>query len=129
MGAQTATLTWTFTGSCAAIAGASVTLTYDAINNWYLYVGPVGTCNFDLPVHDITIKLYCDAETGLTLLFSGTGATRITFEGSMDQPLVVVTEPPDPVFMTFAYLLGIADVWCTAPASSCNDGMGTVTEP
>ncbi len=127
MVARTHTLFWTFNGSCGAIAGVTVTLTYDLGTDRYVYIGPVGTCNNSIPSHDMTVSLFCEAGV-LKTRFEGTGISREMFEGSTDRPLNVISEPPGAIFMEFEYLLGTPGVWCAAPASSCSDAQGTITE-
>lgn len=131
MGLQAPTMTYTFTGSCAPVAGASVTLTYDAGNNWYAYTGAVGTCSATFPFLPVNIKLSCFGNAIQLFYDSGSGVTHVFTEGDVTFPLVVVSEPPDPIYIAFQDLQdpgGPGTPWCVSPPSDCSDGAGMVVE-
>lgn len=131
MGLQAPTLPYTFTGSCAPVAGASVTLTYDAGNNWYAYTGAVGTCTATFPFNPVDIKLACLGDFLQLTYKSGSGVDHTFTEGDATFPLIVVSEPPDPIYIAFQDFMdpgGPGTTWCVSPPSDCSDGGGTIVE-
>ncbi len=107
------------------------TMTYDPVNDWYLFSGPIGTCDSTFPFFPFEIKLACGVGGYKHLTVNQTGIGRdysddpASFGATGDQLSV---DGVSPVMISFSYLSGpAAELWCASPGAGCVT-TGTITE-